>query len=72
MLTCRRLWLSVVHQGDADSLVWGIVALVARALPQRSLRSSSLSADGALPVAEFEQNSATFGCPVGIVVRGTG
>ena len=31
MLTCRRLWLSVVHQGDADSLVWGIVALVARA-----------------------------------------
>ena len=65
----RSPWLSVVHQGDADSLVWGIVALMRGRLLRRSLRSSLLSAGGTLEMAEFAHNSATFGDLAGAVVR---
>ena len=41
-------------------------------LQRRCLLWLLRSADGALQLAEFAHNSATFGCPVGIVVRGTG
>ena len=54
----RSPWLSVVHQGDTDSLVWGIVALMRGCLLRRSLRSSLLSAGGTLEVAQFAPNSA--------------
>ena len=44
--------MRAAHQGGLSPLLRG-------RLPRRSLRSSSLSADGALPVAEFDPKSAT-------------
>ena len=68
MLTCRQSqWLSVALMDDADSLFWESSPLLRGHLLRCSLRSSSLSADGA-SMAEFGPNSAIMGRVGSVVV----